>query len=228
MAITYVGAGTYLTEASGTSAVLVPPATALNDIVIVFLYKENTNAVTPAAGFTEFSHNATTGTQDHDSYLLWKRATASEPASHTFSWTTSNWRTGFVVAFRGCITTGSPVDVVTSATTGSTASTTTPAVQVTTTGADRMLAWFGSTWEVTAWTTPTGLTAEAPGSAPATRLTHGAYANQVAAGLSASYQTTTTQSYAKVAHLLALIPAPAPGLAPPPDRRRRRLPILVR
>ena len=204
---TPVATGTYLAEGSGaTAAFAVPAGVQANDVILVELYKENTAAVTPPTGFTELGHQAATGAQDHDTYVFWKRATGADSGTYSFSWSGSVWRTGFASLWRGCATTGTPVDVYNGATSGSTSVTASPAVAVTTTGADRLLVWFAGTWDSTTWTTPTGFTALAPSGAPSSRLTHGAYKTQAAAGASGSVTTTTTQSFTKTAHLVALLP----------------------
>lgn len=228
--ITHVSDGTYVTPASGTSAVMGAPAsTALNDIIIAFLYKENVNAVTLPAGegFTEFGHEACTGAQDHDTYIYWKRSDGSEPANYTFSWTGSAFKTGWAAAFRGCIATGSPVEAYDGANTGSSANATSPAVAVTTLGPDRMLLWYAGTYDDTLWVVPAGYTEMAPSGMDADGLTRGAYVIKAAAGATGNVQVTTTgTAYTKTAHLAALIPLTVP--APPPPTRRRRTPFLVR
>jgi len=207
---TFVAAGTYLTEASGASAaVAVPAGVQANDVILVIVYKENTAAVTPPSGFIEKSHQAATGSQDHDTYVFWKRATGADSGTYSFTWTGSVWRTGFAMAFRGCVTSGDPIDVFSGATSGGTSVTASPAVSVTTTGADRLLVWLAGTYDVTTWTTPSTFTASAPAGAPASRLVHAARKAQAVAGASGSVTTTTTQSFTKTAHLVALLPVPS-------------------
>ena len=201
-----VFAGNYAPEASGTSVSFdKPTGTDTNDIVLVFLYKEDPGVVTPPAGWTEIGHQSTTGAQDHDTHVFWHRAGAVEGSAYTFSWTANVWRTGFAVTLRGCVTGVSPVDVYNGNTSGSTAVATSPSVSVTTTNADRFLVWFGGTWNYTTWPPPPGFTAIVPPSAPNPNLLAAAYAVQPLAGSSGAVQTTTPESYAKTAHLVALI-----------------------
>lgn len=82
-----------------------PTGTADGDILVAFISKDNTAAVTAPAGWNligEATANA------YYSGAWWKRA-ASEGAS--WQWTfTSIWRTGCVAAYQGAIGTGTALD----------------------------------------------------------------------------------------------------------------------
>jgi hypothetical protein len=87
----------------------------------------------------------------------WRRATASEPATYGFDvWGSSNHQ-GYIAAYSGCPTSGSPVDVFSqnSANTGNTATGT----GVTTTQANDLLLYHGHNWDGTGTLNPpTGMT----------------------------------------------------------------------
>jgi hypothetical protein len=91
----------------GTSVVHNAPAgLANNDIMVIFLYKENTAAVTWPAGFSQVG-TVTSGTETV--YVAWKRA-SSESGTYTASWTGSKYRWSILAAYSGAITTGNPND----------------------------------------------------------------------------------------------------------------------
>lgn len=195
--------------ASQTTAVVPAPAgLAADDIVLVSLYKENGAAVTAPAGFTAVATPPSTPTVEPQwHYLFWKRATASEPASYSFTWTGSTYRAAVAHRYTGCVTSGSPVDVVNTAARDSDA-TVTPAVAVTTTGDNRLLVWAASSFDNVPWTAPTGYTLRAPTSG--TFVLAVATKPQTAAGASGSVTgTQTVSSNSQTAWLLALLPAAA-------------------
>lgn len=199
-------AGTYLAGASGTSAVVPAPTGVLNnDIVLVSLYLETTATVTLPSGFTELTTApAATGTQAFVDRLYWKRSAGSEPSTYTFSWTGSAWRDAFSIAYKDCVTSGSPIDVQNNAA-RSTTGNTTPAVTVTTTGSDRQLVWIGASWIGGPWNPPSGYTERVDnGSSGAMGL---ADLTQGIAGSSGSITGTTSSTAAsQTAWLIALKP----------------------
>jgi hypothetical protein len=101
--------------AQGESIVLnTPTGTAENDILIAYLIVEHVSggapAITAPGGWTELQGLTRTEGDDARSHLYWRRAVASEPATHTFSWTGSLWNTGVICAYSGAPTTGDPSD----------------------------------------------------------------------------------------------------------------------
>lgn len=204
---TFGSAGTVLAglDAQTSAAIPAPAGVALNDIVLVQLYKENGATVTMPSGFTEVDVAPTTTGSVQWHHVFWKRATASEPSTYNFSWTGSTYRAGVAHRYAGAITTGSPVDVSNKAA-RSTSGATTPAVAVTTTGADRLLVWLGSSFSTVSWTPPSGFTLRAP---PTTLVLAAATKAQAAAGASGSITGVASASATQTAWLLALIPAGA-------------------
>lgn len=143
--------GTYLTGVAGTSASMaVPAGVAADDIVLAFLYKENANAVTPPAGFTEF---ITVPATDHTLHGFWKRATGADSGTYTFGWTTSNWREGFAVAYSNCVTSGNPYEALATAV-NNTAGTTSPGVTTAPLTDNARVLWVSTSFAGGTWTVP--------------------------------------------------------------------------
>jgi hypothetical protein len=208
---TFVAAGAMDAEGTGSSSAVYtrPAGLAAGDIILFHLYKENSETVTIPSGVTAVTGSpvgVTSGNvQWH--YMWWKRATASEPSTYTFSWPTAEYRAGQCAAYRGCPSTGTPFDVLDSAAKTS-SSTTTPAVAVTTTGPDRLLVWSGTSWNTGTWTAPTGFTlrGDSVGTvhAFATR-------NWPTAGATGNVIGTTDVSNTTTAWLAALLPSDGGG-----------------
>lgn len=217
---TFVAAGPYLSEGGGSSANIgAPSGVQAGDIVLIVLYHEHEGgAATPSSvpsGFTEIHSEHTTGDVSH-SRLYWKRSSGSEPSSYNFSFSNSNWRTGYSVAFRGCVSSGDPVDAFDGNTSGSNNSgSSAPAVSLTTTGPDRMLVYFCSNYVTTAWTLPSGFTAFEPAGKPSPRcILGGGYQVQAAAGSTGSLVATGSHNGVRTAHVLALKPDETASSAP--------------
>lgn len=134
-AITYVASSAHV--ANGTTATLTiskPTGTAENDIMIAVINQKANQVVSAPAGWTLIGtiNNGTV----NQANAFWKRAGASEGASYDFTKPTDDnllWH-GAISSFRGIITTGSPIDTGTGA---STTRATTPANNtITATGID--------------------------------------------------------------------------------------------
>ena len=157
-------AGTYLGGSSATSAAIaVPASVASGDIILVYLYKENTAAITQPAGFTQVTNSpiATTGSVSQQS-VWWKRATGNDTGTYTFTWTGAAWTEGVALRFTGCVTSGDPTEVNNFAQTSTSASAS-PSVSGTVLGSERLLVWSGTNFngggQISA---PTGYTGNCP------------------------------------------------------------------
>lgn len=107
MAITYVAAGTPASGTTTSGTVGVPAGVQAGDIVLVLLWHVATATITPPAGFTEVTGlpvTASVGT----THLYWKRLTAADSGSYTFTASASGWFARGSWAFRGAVPTGSP------------------------------------------------------------------------------------------------------------------------
>lgn len=150
MAIAFGSAGTQPGNSNSTTiAVPVPSGVTFNDIIIVTMYVEDTEAVTPPSGFTAAPNspvvNAAAGLYAHNLHIFWKRATAADSGTYSFTIAAGlSWRQAHATRFTGVITYGNPFDVTNSAAQTSTSGSAVPAVSVTTTGTNRMLIWCAS------------------------------------------------------------------------------------
>lgn len=194
-------AGTVLAGAtSGTAAVPVPSGVTSGQIVFVFLYLEANRTVTAPSGFTLLG-GANAAASNHWSYVFWKRATASDSGTYSFTFT-STFREAVAIRVTGALDTGDPVDVFSKAA-RSTSGTVTPAVSVTTTGVDRLLLWFGSDFSTGSWTPPSGFTERVDASSEISAASK----VQTAAGASGSITGTSTGNNQQTAWLVAVLPA---------------------
>ncbi len=192
--------GTRLAGAtSGTAAVPVPAGVTAGQIVYVFLYLEADRAITAPSGFALLG-GANQATGNHWTYVYWKRATASDSGTYSFTFT-STFREGVALRVTDAIATGDPNDVFAKAG-RSTSGTVTPAVSVTTTGVDRLLIWFGSDFSTGSWTPPSGYTERLDDATEITVATR----TQAAAGSSGSVTGTSTGSNQQTAWLVAVLP----------------------
>lgn len=108
---TFVAAGT---GASGTGSISpgLPAGWAQNDIFVMLTESGPSEPVTAPAGWTDM--NVPTGNGASQLGVFWRRATASESAPTVAD--SGNHTHAIIMAFRGCITTGSPWDVSQSST----------------------------------------------------------------------------------------------------------------
>lgn len=192
-------------DAAGNGFTLDTPAgVAENDILIVEIYVETTTAVS-ATGWTEvtacFGTNGSSGTQR----VFWRRATASEPATHNFSWSGGSvWRGWVCGAYSGCVASGTPVEAGrydesepgTDTITGQ---------SITTLGADRKVIFVGTFFYSSATSFGNPNTGTRRGNVGA--LAYLCDNDQAAAGASGNrtIQANNTESGAWTAGMLALI-----------------------
>lgn len=110
MAITRVGTGTGGNGAATSVAVALPAGVKAGDVAIWEQYLESTAAITPQLGYNlAFRISNTTVSNAFDSAIYWKRLGWTETGNHTFTHS-SAWTAAFLAVYRGCITTGSPID----------------------------------------------------------------------------------------------------------------------
>lgn len=145
-----------------TADVPVPAGVAANDIILVFFYVDNVQAVTPPAGFTEATDSPvvmTSGVDKFDQRVYWKRATGADGGAYSFTIAAGLiYREAVAIRVTGCVTSGSPFDVTNSAAKTTNSDGLTPAVSVTTTGANRLLVWCGESFNTPPCSTVAGFT----------------------------------------------------------------------
>lgn len=140
--------GTSSGGGNGTTCnVPVPAGVASGHIILVMLYVETTQAVTPPSGFTEAPDSpvVVTGAHAHDLRVYWKRASGADSGNYAFTIAAGlAWRMGVALRFTGCVASGVPFDVTASAIKTTTTNGNTPAVTDSTTSTDRLWVWAGS------------------------------------------------------------------------------------
>lgn len=129
---------------NGTSVVHSAPAgLADNDIICLFLYKENNATVTVPSGFsTPVVINESTHLWI---YYSWKRA-SSESGTYTFSWTGSTFRYSTLAAYSGAITSGDPNDATPTTTSNATETNQITCPSITTVTANCLIIPFGASY----------------------------------------------------------------------------------
>ncbi len=193
----------------------VPSGTAADDIVIAWIYNENTLSNTPT-GFTLKVEEASAGQAIS---VYWKRLTGADSGSYQWTHADGDWCEGVAIRYTGCITTGDPFDVFDSANQAS--GTNTPAVSNTTTVVDTLQLWGGTNFNGGAWTPPSGYTERYDDSGDLT------VSELVQAGIGGSGSITgtcaggSTQSSAFLGALKPPAAAAASSLIVPPRRLHR-------
>lgn len=219
---TFDATGAYLKV--GTTATSIAPAVpsggAANKIALVFLYKENTAALTPPAGFTAVTNSPISTTNGSQLNILWKRLTGVDSGTYSFSWTGSVYAEATAMHFSGCVTSGDPTEIDNAVTTGSTAVSITPAVSGTTLDVDRLLVWATSNFSGTgAITVPTqGGTWTRRDTGSGGVCLGVATLGQAVPGATGSITGSWSQAQVVNAFLVALVPT-APPAAPYVPRR---------
>lgn len=149
---------------AGTKSFAVPASVASGDIIVIPMMIDG-STVTITAMPTGFAHApgspqtvAAGFGGNHSVNVVWKRATAADTGTYDFTFSASVYEEGQAHRYTGCVASGSPWDVTTSADGGGTGNTVTPAVSVTTTGTDELLFFAGTNWGGGAWTPSTGFT----------------------------------------------------------------------
>jgi len=216
----HVGTGTYQNSTGSTDTTAtpaIPAGTAADHIAIVTIYKENTAAVTPPAGFTAVTNSPITTTAPTGQYVYWKRLTGADSGTYSFSWTGGAWRAASCSIFSGCVTSGTPTEIH-SANFSNTNVTTTPAVSGSTADVDRLLVWSATNFQFGTWTMPTSFTNRSGGTPPIPMAT--GTLGQAAAGATGSLTGSCSVAGATTAFLFALIPVGAAVVQPPPQFSR--------
>lgn len=109
--VTFVLAGALAAQANVSTLYVVAPACAANDILIAVLLVKDNRVVTAPSGWTKFVEANNTTAQRIT--IAWKRAVAGDSGA-TFAFSTpgtaNNLFAGVISAWRGCITTATPID----------------------------------------------------------------------------------------------------------------------
>lgn len=151
-------------SSSGTAAVPIPTGVVAGSFVMVYMFEDPNNAVTPSSGFAEAPGSPVTNSslsKPHRLHIFWKRAAGTELDTDTYPFTVNttglDWRQAWAVRYTGVITSGNPFDFTTTNTADSGPSPM-PSVSGTTLGADRLLINASSTYDGRIITSPSGFT----------------------------------------------------------------------
>jgi hypothetical protein len=211
---------TAVASTNGTSCIYtLPGSIAVNDIVTLTLYKENTAAITWPSGFTQVTTVALAGANMQQAWA-WKRMAGGESGTVTASWTGSVFRCGQASRITGGVTSGDPFGTNFTTVVNETASTTCPAISLASTPADSLLLWgvndFAGT--TTAWTPPTGFTLCVPNNTASTDVMMTAWKTNAAGGATGSLTGSVNIGSDKMTAFLGALSSPAAATSKPNRR----------
>jgi hypothetical protein len=153
--------GTHLAGSGSTAAFAVPSGVVSGSIIIIPMFVDSTATITVyPTGFAEAENSPVpnTGGAQHSLHVVWKRATGNDSGTYSFTFSASTYRAGSAIRYTDCVASGTPFDTPTDSAANTSNSSTSPAVDVTTAGADRLLIWAATNWAGGAWTPPSGFT----------------------------------------------------------------------
>jgi fibronectin-binding autotransporter adhesin len=189
-------AGSGVTGTGTSAAVPVPSGVAAFDIIVVGIYIESADAtLTPPAGFT-LKHDTGTANAALRGRLLtfWKRATAGDTGTYSFTWTTSALYEAVAFAHSGLVRAGDPFEASAIGVSTNASGTTINETAITTETAAADIVSFATNHATNAgaYTAPSGMTGRYDNSGSGTAHLGGA--TQDALGPTASFQKTYTLS----------------------------------
>lgn len=139
---------------TGTVTIAVPASVATDDVLVIAVYRENSNVIT----ITGFTAKDTASPTNHKLSVFWKRATGADSGTYSLSLGAGTvWTTAACLRISGCVASGDPFDTTTTAI-DNTITTGTPAVSLTTSSIDTLLVFAGTNFGGGAWTPPASMT----------------------------------------------------------------------
>lgn len=155
----YGAAGTYLSGSGASAAVPVPAGVAAGHIIVVVLYLDGGGSVTGLpSGFAHVTgspFSVPPGGGQHSMAVAWKRASGADTGTYDFTLAGSIFREAGAHSVTDALASGDPWDATDSGI-NTVNNTVSPDVDLTTTGADRLLVFAASNWGGGAWTPPSG------------------------------------------------------------------------
>jgi hypothetical protein len=195
-----------------SATIAVPASVAADDIIVVAIYRESTDTPT----ITGFTLKTTASPTSHRLHILWKRATGADAGNYTIGLSVDNvWTTAAALRISGCITSGDPWDTGTGAPStnvNNSNSTTAPTVSLTTTVADTLLLYAGTSFAGGAWTAASGMTERTDTSDD---LTTDTLAQASAAGT--GNKSATCAGSGAMASFLGALMSPSTGTSAPAE-----------
>lgn len=224
--------GALFGSTTSAPAFAVPASVAAGDIIVVMAYLDSTATV--SAMPTDFVHAngspvhvaPAAGFGEHNLLVAWKRATAGDTGTYTFTLSASVFVYGNAERISGCVASGDPWDATATAQGGAVNISTAPALSLVTLGADRILV-YGATnhnGDGGTWSPPAGFSQRQGGTNQATHEISDLV--QTAAGSTGSLSATTTASGFMGAFLGALIGTTGGAVDASPARPVPPLPLL--
>ena len=130
-------------SANTTAGANVPTGVSAGDIIvnIMTILTAGAITVTPPTGWAQLGTTIVNSAAGMQTQVWWKRATGSDTGVYSFTLSTSQIWTCDFMRYNGAIASGSPFDGITTGV-NTTAAAATPALSLTTTGANRLVVWF--------------------------------------------------------------------------------------
>lgn len=206
---TFGASGTAFSDSGAGVDIDAPDDVVDKSIVVAAFFLDGTpdqNVVAPA-GWTAAEGSPVVAT-GHRMYVYWHRASGAESGPYSFTWDASVYREGQAHRYDACVTTGTPFDAGTDTAVDNTNGLVSPAVEVTTLGADRRLIHTATDWGGGTWT-PNVSPAFTKRQQPAVGLCTLSDAAQATQGASGSITATCTGLDKRTAWLGALKPLEA-------------------
>lgn len=203
MAISFVNVTNQYNGVGTNDAALVPSGVQVGDVLITdisFLSGGSISINSVPSGWTLIRRDDTgSGPADVSAALYLKIASASEPASYTWTLSSATYNTGVMIAMRGCNQT-EPIDQHSGQSNASSTSVTAPGV-TTTTNMDTLL-YIGGIVAAVSFTPPSGMT-----EATDANSIEIAYQTGVALGATGNKVATAAGAGINIGQLVALRPA---------------------
>ncbi|HEY9098404.1 MAG TPA: DUF6701 domain-containing protein [Thiobacillus sp.] len=205
-AITLASVGSPATVSAGSITLSFPAGLAVDDVLIAQVAVRGNRTISTPAGWTLIRR--TNSSTEMTQAVFWRRSVTANPASSTWSFSTSDRAAGAIVAYRG-VDSVAPINASSESANGSSASVIASSVTPTVAGT-KLVGLFALAHGNATFTAPTGMaeqmetnTAAGPNGA-AIELADESYTGGTAA--TGSRVATASTAASSVAHLLALRP----------------------
>lgn len=210
MTASWAAAGTAFSDTSATPAFAVPAGMVADQVAVaVFFVNGSTDRnVAPPDGTWDAAEGSPVAASNHRLYIFLHRAAGDESGTYTFTLDGADFVEGQVHRYTDCATSGALLDAGTDTAVDNVGSVTTPAVDITTLGADRRLLHAASDWAGGTWTASV-VPAFTKRQQPAVGLSTLSDAVQAVAGGSGSVSAVSTNLDKLTAWLGALKPVAA-------------------
>ncbi len=203
----FVASGTEFSDTSAAPAFSAPAGVVANQVVVAVFFVDGATDQHPVApdGTWEAAPDTPVVANNHRLYVYGHRAAGNEAGPYTFTLDGAVFVEGQTHRYTAAVTSGSVFDTDTEAAVdNSDVGTVTPAVSITTSGAERLLLHAATGWSGGIWTPPTGFTKRQQ---PSVGLSTLADLAQAVAGSSGALTASVTNPDKRTAWLGALRPA---------------------